>query len=386
MRFYIPRLLAKTLLLSAMIMVAATATQAYTIVLRSGERVQIPDRFRMTEMTLTYEIARSITRTILVNSIDLDATERANDEPPGGLRRRVIDDARREAQAAATARPDVVQQPRSGASATSRPTLTNEDLADLRRRGANRKQAYELQRQTLPAPTAEQIAEDGARLSKLARELEAERATRDADAESFYAAQSRALRLEFAEVNTELRYWRARLAEAAGSSLTSLATPATTLVGIPPIAYPYNFGGVPVAGTIFVAPNVYAQSGVVGAGSVSTTTTASETNFGVRVGVGGRGRARIALGGGYARRDVRSSQTVRGSTNGAVSIIPPFGYGAGIYGFGGVGSYNIGLGEIVQLRDRIRELEVVRGRLIARERLLEDEARRAGIAPGVLRP
>lgn len=381
MSINIPRLLAKTFLLLALSMSAATAAQAYTIVLRSGERVEIPDRFRITETTLTYEVAQTITRTILLNSIDLDATERVNNEPSGGLRRRIIDDARRETRAAAVARPADAQQPRSNDS-TARPTLTNDDLAGLRQRGAKRMQAYELQRQTLPAASAEQTAEENARLSELARKLEAERSARESDAEDFYAAQACALRFEFAEVNTELRYWRARLAEATGSSLTSLATPATTLIGVPPIAYPYNFGGIS-AGTIFALPHIYQQGGVVGTGGVSTTTTRRDTSSGIQIGIGGRRRGGIAINGGYARRDVRSSQVIRGAGN--YGYVPPFGYPAGVYGFGGVGSFNIGLGEIAQLRDRIRELEAARARLIARERLLEDEARRAGIAPGVLR-
>lgn len=383
MSINIPRLLAKTTLLCALFMTAPVATEAYTIVLRSGERVQIPDRFRLTETTLTYEIAPSITRTILVNSIDLPATERVNNESAGGLRRRIADDARREAGVEASAQSAVAQQTRSGT--TARPTLTNDDLAELRRRGANRGQAYELQRQTLPAATAAQTAEEIARMSKLARELDAESSARIADAEAFYGAQARALRFEFAEVNTELAYWRARLAEATSSSLTALATSATTLVGVPPIAYPYNFGGVP-AGSVFVAPNIHQRGGITGTGSVSTTTARRDTSLGVRVGVGGRNRNGISLNGGYTRRDTRSSQIVRGSSYPLVNTVQPFGYPAGIYVFGGVGSYNIGLGEVIQLRDRIRELEVARNRLIARERLLEDEARRAGVAPGVLRP
>src|SRR5215216_4975577 len=62
---------------------------AYTVVLRGGRRVEIPATFTVTKWTLTYEAAPGINVTLQISTIDIAATERANNEPPGALLRRV---------------------------------------------------------------------------------------------------------------------------------------------------------------------------------------------------------------------------------------------------------------------------------------------------------
>ena len=56
----------------------ATAASAYTIVMRNGRRVEIPNTFTTTKSTLTYETAPGIQITIQLTSIDIAATERVN--------------------------------------------------------------------------------------------------------------------------------------------------------------------------------------------------------------------------------------------------------------------------------------------------------------------
>lgn len=56
----------------------ATAASAYTVVMRNGRRVEIPNTFTTTKSTLTYETAPGFQVTIQLTSIDIAATERAN--------------------------------------------------------------------------------------------------------------------------------------------------------------------------------------------------------------------------------------------------------------------------------------------------------------------
>src|SRR5205085_8138078 len=61
---------------------------AYTIVMRGGRRIEAPDNFVVTQTTLTYETASGLNVTLPLAEIDIAATERANNEPPGSLLRR----------------------------------------------------------------------------------------------------------------------------------------------------------------------------------------------------------------------------------------------------------------------------------------------------------
>ena len=67
-----------------LIFTATTAT-AYTVVMRNGRRVEIPNTFTLTKSTLTYETAPGIQVTIQLAGIDVAATERINGPPAGSL-------------------------------------------------------------------------------------------------------------------------------------------------------------------------------------------------------------------------------------------------------------------------------------------------------------
>src|SRR5918999_1211653 len=63
----------------------ATAASAYTVVMRNGRRVEIPNTFTVTKSTLTYETAPGIQVTIQLAGIDVAATERVNGQAAGSL-------------------------------------------------------------------------------------------------------------------------------------------------------------------------------------------------------------------------------------------------------------------------------------------------------------
>ena len=116
----------------------ATAASAYTVVMRNGRRVEIPNTFTLTKSTLTYETAPGIQITIQLASIDIAATERLNGQPAGSFL----------ATASQPKAPAPVQTPR----ATATRSITNRDLEVYRRTRLE----GERQREELGLPSAEE--------------------------------------------------------------------------------------------------------------------------------------------------------------------------------------------------------------------------------------
>src|SRR3982751_4734043 len=65
------------------------AVNAYTVVMRDGRRVEIPNEFTVTDSTLTYGVGQGFQVTIQLNTLDIPATERANGEAQGSFLRKV---------------------------------------------------------------------------------------------------------------------------------------------------------------------------------------------------------------------------------------------------------------------------------------------------------
>jgi hypothetical protein len=63
----------------------AVSASAYTIVMRDGRRVSIPDEFTVTNSTVTYEVGSGIQISIQLASVNVAATERANGEASGSF-------------------------------------------------------------------------------------------------------------------------------------------------------------------------------------------------------------------------------------------------------------------------------------------------------------
>ena len=62
-----------------------SAVNAYTVVMRDGRRVEIPNEFTVTNSTLTYAVSNGFQVTIQLNTVDIPATERANRQPTGSF-------------------------------------------------------------------------------------------------------------------------------------------------------------------------------------------------------------------------------------------------------------------------------------------------------------
>jgi|SRR5215213_2677294 len=75
----------KVLFAALFLFLTVTVANAYTVVLRDGRRVEIPNQFTVTNSTLTYDVGAGMQVTIQLNTVDIDATERANGEARGAL-------------------------------------------------------------------------------------------------------------------------------------------------------------------------------------------------------------------------------------------------------------------------------------------------------------
>ncbi|HEV7842504.1 MAG TPA: hypothetical protein VGO69_02350, partial [Pyrinomonadaceae bacterium] len=180
------------------------AVCAYTVVLRSGRSLEIPANFTVTKLTLTYQTAPGINITLLMASVDIEATERANNEPAGALLRR--------------AQPPQQQQQATihAANTRARPSrreLTARDIEAARRARVKSEQAYERRRVELNLPSLEDsrrnTEEETKRLAETARQIRLE----EAQAESYWRARAGQLRTEMAALDAQINYVRARLAE-----------------------------------------------------------------------------------------------------------------------------------------------------------------------------
>jgi hypothetical protein len=75
----------KVLFAALFLVLTVTVADAYTVVLRDGRRVEIPNQFAVTNSTLTYAMGNGIQVTIQLNTVDIGATERANGEAAGAF-------------------------------------------------------------------------------------------------------------------------------------------------------------------------------------------------------------------------------------------------------------------------------------------------------------
>ena len=179
-----------------LLFVLAVTTSAYSIVMRSGKRIEIPDKFNVTNLTLTYETAPGFWVTLQMSAIDIPATERANNEKPGSLLGR------------ATQEQETIQiAPQSKASRT----VTNRDLESFERQRVASEQAYEekLKERGLP-PLAVLRAQAAAEADKFWQELAQKRAeaeARERDAQ---------LQAQLAALNAQLNLIQTRLNEGSG--------------------------------------------------------------------------------------------------------------------------------------------------------------------------
>jgi hypothetical protein len=346
---------------SIVILLLVIVANAYTVIMLGGRRVEIPSRFVVTPATLTYEVAEGSQITIPMAAIDIAATEKANHEVPGSLLGR-----------AKSVQPTVLKDGSEKQRGSVRRTITNRDLEMLKRRRLESETAYESKRKQLGLPSMEEQRKlASAELDSVTMELAQTRITK-LESEHYWRGRATALRTEMAALDAELNYIRTRLDEVPfGTSLvgSSGSVSVGSLVGFG-LGGNRHFGGrsfgsfggrQPLHGQMTHRPNVYVAP-----------------NYGPQI------RARVGFGNGATRGQVlvnpgriRHSRQFGGAAFGVLPSVTIFGSPVQGYDF----TYERG-----ELITRFNELAAARAGLSARFRELEEEARRAGVAPGWLRP
>jgi hypothetical protein len=361
-----PRVSRLGLILVFVFMMAVTAN-AYTVVMRGGRRIEIPSRFVVTASTLTYEVSPGIQITLQVAAIDIPATEKVNNEPPGSLLKR----------AQVVSRESSTPSPKGIATAqatqTTR-TITNRDLESSMRRRRQSELAYESRRKQLGLPSVEESRKQAALESELIGiELEQRRLV-ERESENYWRGRAEALRTEMAALDAELAYVRARIDEGP-FALTNNAWVGgwssgsfnTITRGVPF----GNFGRRPL--------------GYFGGRAAFPSPRASAPNIFVAPGAGAQISGRVGFGGRATRGQafVNPAPTRHARPQGFGGRSPVFPNGV-VFG-SSIPAFDLSY-ERSALITHFNELAAARAGLSARWRQLEEEARRAGAPPGWLRP
>jgi len=319
----------------ALVLVATTA-QAYTIVLRGGKVVEIPNTFTVTATTLTYEVSSGFQVTLQLAAIDVPATDKANREPAGSFQRRLKNKAVQPLQ-------------RARSKETQDRTITNRDLESFASKRREGELAYERRRRELGLPSAEESRRQALAESAQIRERFEQSQAEERASEAYWRERATTLKADIASTDAEINSTRQQLDWLPShNSLNSV----TLLTGfghsrVNPSLFAPN---VP---RVFVTPQIGPQVRVFGGAGVRPGGPAFHRPF---PGTAGR---RSGFG-------------------------QPFGFFPGFVGFP-YQSDDLSYERSV-LVTRLNELVARRAGLAARWRALEEEARRSGALPGWLRP
>lgn len=320
---------------------------AYTIVMRDGRRVSIPNNFVVSSMTLTYEAGNRIQVTLQLASINIAATERANNQPAGSFLKRP--------QRSSTAVQPVAQ------AKGPRRSVTNEDLRKYRTVRLESEAEYERKRKELGLPSLEEVRKQALAQVELTAQTVSNVREREYESESYWRARASELRSEIAATNARIDFVRARLNE----------LPTNLPFGI--VATDLAFGGFGTHSVVSTAvgPIGLGQRAHRGFGRGSGHVSPPIWNA-----PGTQVRGRVHFGGGRTHARIGINTNTFGRSRHARFPFEPF----VAIPFQDV-SY-----ERSALIAQLDELLSNRAGLQARWRDLEEEARRAGAYPGWLRP
>lgn len=191
----------KSIMAVVFLVLTATMTNAYTLVMRNGRRIEIPNEFTVTVSTLTYTVGSGIQMTYQLSGIDIAATERANGEPYGAFLAR--------ASAPVKAPAPSSQTPQSRAQRS----ITNRDLEGYRQARIESEIAYEKRRKELGLAKAEDRRKEFAAIQERTREQLLSMRAEDQSAEEYWRGRANSLRSEMAVTQAQIDYVRRRLDE-----------------------------------------------------------------------------------------------------------------------------------------------------------------------------
>jgi hypothetical protein len=188
------------------------AANAYTLVLRGGRHVTVPDDFKVTPTAVLYEAAPGLSVTVWLTNVDVAATEKANAEPAGSFARRI---KRGAAGGDAAQTPSPVKTDRRAGPKV----ITNKDLEPSRLRREAQEAEYERTRRERGMPSRQELRqyfeEQDRRLHESALRIEEERA--EAELES--------VRSELVDVKRNLYELSLRLSQQTGADIPAYVSP-----------------------------------------------------------------------------------------------------------------------------------------------------------------
>jgi len=337
---------------SAVLFVTLTAftVSAYTVVMRDGRRVEIPNEFTVTNSTLTYRAGSDIQITIQLNTVDIAATEQANGEPKGSLLLRAS--APKEVP-----KRTVQTRPRANRS------ITNRDLEAYRRAREKNELEYEKRRKELGLPSMEERRKEAAEIQERTREQLLSMRAQEEGAEEYWRSRATPLRTDLAAIAAQIDFLRRRIDEIPSTNsfgVFSTGIPFGT-VGRPFINFPFQTG---------ITPNVFAPSLV-------------NSGFRARVGLTfGNRRSRLNVNPGNRRSHFPNNPGRFHRGRGGRGLSSFFGDSLLAVPFQPF-DYDLQRAELINELDELLMHHVGQR---ARWRDLENEARTAGAYPGWLRP
>ena len=188
---WISRVVGATLVLTF----GVVSANAYTLVMRDGRRMEIPDKFTVSSSTVTYKAGSDIQVTIQLNTVDVAATERANGDAAGSFLRRAN---------APQPVANLVSQDRR----TAGRSITNADLEKFRRARIEGEKAYEQQRQELGLPSREERrAEAAAIQERTLEQVRNMRAQQEMEEAAYWRGRAESMRTRMAS-QAEMDFWR----------------------------------------------------------------------------------------------------------------------------------------------------------------------------------
>lgn len=185
------------------------SANAYTLVMRDGRRVQIPDAFTVTSTTLTYEVSSGIQVTVQLSTVNIPATERANGEAAGSFMSK--------SSTTPASAPAITAPPTSRARQATRQTanrsITNADLEEYRRTRVASERAYEKRRKQLGLPSQEAGQRELAAVTERTVAQLRNKRDEEQEGEAYWRGRATALRTEIATNDAQIEVVRQRLNE-----------------------------------------------------------------------------------------------------------------------------------------------------------------------------
>jgi len=183
-----------------LLFVMPVLASAYTIVLRDGRRIEVPDNFIVGRSTLTYEAGTDIQITLQLVSINISATELANKEPAGTLLNRAT--SLPQPAPTTAAKPTV---------ASAKSVITNADLERFRSMRLASERTYEQRQKELGLPSLEESRQALLQVGERAQAQLLRMREQQEQAEQI--RRSREMELQLERTNARIEFLQNRLNE-----------------------------------------------------------------------------------------------------------------------------------------------------------------------------